>query len=268
MEKITVEGKEISIRLVNEQDYISLTDIAKKRSAKPADTIRNWINTSGTFRYLITWEELYNPDFQSGRVGHFKEILGDDRERIRIQDYISQTGAIGIFSKSGRYGGTYAHKDIAFEFASWIEPVFKLFVFREFQRLKSEEYQRKKLQWDLSRELTKLNYSIQTEAIKQSIIPRINPKDEIFIYADEADLLNLVLFGRTARQWREANPNAQGNIRDNASFMELTVLANLESFNAQLIQNGASKEARFQALSQMAAFQLQVLTKDTRLLDE
>ena len=198
----------------------------------------------------------------------FKIELTDDRSIITAKKYIETTGAIGITSSRGRYGGTYAHRDIAFEFASWIDPEFKLYVITEFQRLKSEEYQRKQLQWDLSRELSKLNYSIQTEAIKQSIIPRINPKDEIFIYADEADLLNLVLFGRTARQWREANPNAQGNIRDHASFMELTVLANLESFNAQLIQNGASKEARFLALSQMAAFQLQVLARDTRLLDE
>ncbi|MEO1218483.1 MAG: KilA-N domain-containing protein [Bacteroidota bacterium] len=268
-EKINIEGQEISIKIVNENDYISLTDIARRRYAQePKDVVRSWLNNNSTLLYLEAWEKMYNPDFKGGEMTPFKIQASEGRIRLRVQDYIKRTSAIGIISKSGRYGGTYAHKDIAFEFASWLEPVFKLFLITEFQRLKSEEYKQKELEWDTSRFLSKINYSLQTTAIEENLIPKLEGREKGLAYATEADLINLALFGQTAKQWRMDNPEIKGNIRDHASITQLIVLSNLETHNSYLIKAGASKEARFARLCEIAESQLEIFSKDKRLNDD
>lgn len=263
---IRVDGTEITIKLVNQEDYISLTDIAKKRgSQKPNEVIRTWLRNSNTIPYLEAWERMNNPSFKDGNFDTFKIETIDNKDIITIKRYLEMTGAIGITSSAGRYGGTYAHRQIAFEFAGWIEPVFRLYITTEFERLKLEEAKRLNQEWDFGRFLSKINYPLQTEAIKENILPRLAKKDQPFAYSSEADMINLIIFGLTARQWRESQPDAKGNIRDHASLIELTVLANLESFNAQLIKVGASQEARFEALANMAHFQLGVFAQDKRL---
>ena len=268
VEKITVDGKEIAIKSVQEQDYISLTDMVRDRR-NPSQAINNWIRNRDTIELLGIWERLHNEDFNLLEFEKIKSEAGRNAFTMSIKNWTAETNAIGIQSKAGRYGGTYAHRDIAFAFGAWVSPVFQFYLISEFQRLKSEEYQRARLEWDYSRFLSKVNYEIQTESIKNNLIPRLEVNDQVFVYATEADLLNLAVFGMTAKQWRAANPDTKGNIRDSASIAELTVLSNLESINAYFIQAGASKEARYLKLCEIVETQLSILKSrnDSHLLE-
>ena len=239
MSKILVQGKEISIFRKEHTDYISLTDIAKYRNKNaPTDIIKNWICNKSTVELLGLWEKLNNPDFKQVEFDLFKNEAGANYFVLSQKKWIETTNAKGLVSKSGRYGGTYAHKDIALEFASWISVEFKLYFIKEFQRLKEEENRTKSLEWNLQRTLSKINYRIHTDAVKEKLIPpELTRKQINFIYANEADLLNVALFGKTAQEWRVENPEIKGNIRDYASIEQLVVLTNPESINAVLIHN-------------------------------
>ena len=263
---IKVQNLPITISKEEIDDYICITDIAAAKSddSRAADVVRNWLRNRRTLEFLATWEEIYNPNFKVFESEHFKKQAGLLTFTPSVSEWVEQTNAIGIFVKKGRYGGTYAHKDIAFEFASAISPVFKLYLIKEFQRLKEEENKLKKLEWDAKRFLSKNNYLIQTDAIKNYIIPNCNYRDDLqwLPYAEEADLLNVALFGFTAKAWRESNPELakSSNVRDYATINELTVLSNLETHNAQMIREGKSKEERFQILKEIAEYQMQILS--------
>ena len=259
---IKVEGIEIVTFTKNNSDYISLTDIARhKNPAFPADVIKNWMRTRSTIDFLGLWEKLYNPDFKLVEFDQFKNEAGANSFVLPPQKWIEKTHAIGLISKSGRYGGgTFAHKDIAFEFASWVSAEFKLYLLVEFQRLKQDENNRLKLEWNLQRTLAKINYKIHTDAIKEKLIPHELTKDQVNMkYADEADLLNVALFGITAKMWREQNPKSKGNIRDYASIEQLVVLSNLESINALLIRDGLFQKDRILKLNDTAIIQMKSL---------
>lgn len=260
LENIHIEGRKIAIKSVHDHDYISLSDMAGDGS-QGKDRIQNWIRNRDTIDFLKAWEELNNPNFNGVQMHTITEDVGRNRFLMSPKKWIENTNAIGLLSKAGRYGGVYGHSDIAFHFGMWIEAKFALLVIREFQRLKSQEYQIQKLEWSTARFLSKTNYQFQTEAIKENILPRLNPSDDRFVYATEADILNQIIFGMTAKQWRDQNPASKGNIRDNADLNQLTILSNLESFNSELIRKGASKEARAIALSEMAGFQSKVLNQ-------
>lgn len=240
---IHANGVDIRINTINEIDYISLTDIAKKQNAEyPADIIKNWLRSKNTIEFLGVWEQLNNPNFKLVEFDQFKNEAGLNSFVLSPQKWIDKTNAIGIISKSGRYGGTYAHSDIAFEFASWLSPTFKLYIIKDYQRLKQEESHIKELEWNVKREIAKTNYKIHTDAIKENLIPPTLSKKEIsYIYASEADIINKALFGQTAKEWRENNPKAKGNIRDTATIEQLIVLSNLETMNAQYMMNCQSK---------------------------
>ena len=263
---ITVQDISVTITQTEIEDYICITDIAaaKSENSRAADIVRNWLRNRTTLEFLSTWEEIYNPNFKVFESEHFKKQAGLLTFTPSVSEWVEQTNAIGIFVKKGRYGGTYAHKDIAFEFASAISPVFKLYLIKEFQRLKEEENNLKKLEWDAKRFLSKNNYLIQTDAIKNYIIPNCNYRDDLqwLPYAEEADLLNVALFGFTAKAWQESNPELakSSNVRDYATINELTVLSNLETHNAQMIREGKSKEERFQILKEIAEYQMQILS--------
>ena len=263
---IKVQNLPITISKEEIDDYICITDIAAAKSddSRAADVVRNWLRNRRTLEFLATWEEIYNPNFKVFESEHFKKQAVLLTFTPSVSEWVEQTNAIGIFVKKGRYGGTYAHKDIAFEFASAISPVFKLYLIKEFQRLKEEENNLKKLEWDAKRFLSKNNYLIQTDAIKNYIIPNCNYRDNLqwLPYAEEADLLNVALFGFTAKAWRESNPELakSSNVRDYATINELTVLSNLETHNAQMIREGKSKEERFQILKEIAEYQMQILS--------
>ncbi|MDW3652193.1 MAG: KilA-N domain-containing protein [Bacteroidia bacterium] len=266
-EKIYIDGKEISVKSIDEQDYISLTDMVRDRR-NPSQAINNWLRNRDTLELLSFWESMNNPDFNLLEFEKIRNEAGRNAFTISVKNWIQETGAIGLEAKAGRYGGTFGHRDLAFAFASWVSPLFQLMLIREFQHLKSHEYQRQKLEWDAGRFLSKVNYSLQADAIENTILPRISEKDGKFIYADEADLINLVIFGMTAKEWREANPDAKGNIRDHASLIQLVVLSNLETHNADYIRAGASKEARYRRLCEIAAKQVEVFKRDIRLSDD
>ena len=263
---IKVQNLPITISKEEIDDYICITDIAAAKSddSRAADVVRNWLRNRRTLEFLATWEEIYNPNFKVFESEHFKKQAGLLTFTPSVSEWVEQTNAIGMFVKKGRYGGTYAHKDIAFEFASAISPVFKLYLIKEFQRLKEVENNLKKLEWDAKRFLSKNNYLIQTDAIKNYIIPNCNYRDNLqwLPFAEEADLLNVALFGFTAKAWRESNPELakQSNVRDYATINELTVLSNLETHNAQMIREGKSKEERFQILKEIAEYQVQILS--------
>ena len=234
MEKITVQNTSVMIISINKNDYISLTDIAKYKSDDPTAVIGNWMRNRNTIEYLGIWESLYNPNFKPLEFEGFKKEAGLNAFTLSPQKWINTTAAIGIISKSGRYGGTFAHKDIAFKFASWISVEFELYIVKEFQRLKEEE--QKQLGWSAKRELSKINYRIHTDAIRQHLIPaEVTAKQASVIYANEADVLNVAMFGMTAKMWREQNPELKGNIRDYASVNELICLSNMENLNAVFI---------------------------------
>ena len=263
---IEVQSVPISISKEDLDDYICITDIAKVKSdsARAADVVRNWLRNRGTLEYLSVWEEIYNPEFKLFESEHFKKQAGLLTFTPSASEWINQTNAIGLYVKRGKYGGTYAHKDIAFEFASAISPVFKLYLIKEFQRLKEEENHLENSEWNAKRFLTKNNYLIQTDAVKNCLLPKKNYRENLqwLAYAEEADILNVALFGFTAKAWREANPELaqKNNVRDFATIHELTVLSNLESHNAQLIKEGKEKEERFKILQEIAEYQLKVLS--------
>lgn len=264
---ILVQDVPVTVMSIDQRDYISLTDMAKARTdaGRAADVIKNWLRARSTLEFLGTWEIMYNPDFKVVEFDHFKSEAGLHTFTLSAKEWIESTHAIGMYVQAGRYGGTYAHKDIAFEFGSAISPIFKLYLLKEYQRLKDEENDRLKLEWDAKRFLSKNNYLIHTDAIKNYVLPQSNhsKSTEWLVYADEADLLNVALFGCTAKEWRDANPvlAAKQNIRDFASIAQLTVLSNLETHNAEMIKQGIDKAERFDCLKQIAEYQLRVLTE-------
>jgi len=241
--KIEVKGNEITIFKGDNDDYISLTDIAKYKDATHTDTIiQNWLRNRNSIELLGFWEQMYNPNFKPLEFEGFRKQAGLNSFVLTPKKWIETTNAIGIISKSGRYGGTFGHKDIAFEFASWISIEFKLYIIKEFQRLKTDESDRLKLEWNFQRQLSKINYQIHTDAIKENLIPtEISKQQAAFVYANEADVLNVALLGKTAKQWRDENPNEKGNIRDSANIEQLVVLSNMESTNALFIHQGISQ---------------------------
>ena len=268
---IEVQNLPISITFKDGHDYICLTDMAKAKEAggRAADIIKNWIRTRTTLEFLGIWEEIHNPDFKVVEFDHIKSHAGLPTFVLSLSQWIDKTNAIGIFSKAGRYGGTYAHKDIAFEFGSAISPVFKIYLIKEFQRLKQDENDRLKLEWNFQRTLTKVNYHIHTDAIKENLIPeKLSKKQISFIYANEADVLNIALFGKTAKQWRDENPGENGNIRDYATIEQLVVLSNMESINAMLIQQGLNQADRLKQLNQLAITQMKSLLKHNSSIKE
>lgn len=268
---ITVQDVPVTIMNVDQRDYISLTDMAKARTdaGRAADVIKNWLRARSTLEFLGTWEVMYNPNFKVVEFDHFKSEAGLHTFTLSAKEWIEKTNAVGIYVQAGRYGGTYAHKDIAFEFGSAISPVFKLYLLKEYQRLKDAENDRLKLEWSAKRFLSKNNYLIHTDAVKNYVLPQSNytKNTEWLAYADEADLLNVALFGCTAKAWREANPTLakNSNIRDYASIAELTVLSNLETHNAELIKSRVEKKERFEALRQIAQYQLRVLAEAEKI---
>ena len=245
----------------NNQDYISLTDMARYRDVERTNyIIQNWLRTRSAIEFCGLWEQLNNPIFKRIEFDAFKNEAGSNSFSLTPQKWIDSTNAIGIISKSGRYGGTFAHRDIAFEFASWISAEFKLYFIIEFQRLKADENDRLKLEWNLQRTLAKVNYHLHTDAIKENLIPKeLSKLQTSFVYANEADLLNVALFGITAKQWRDTNPNAEGNIRDMATLEQLVVLSNLESINAVLIHQGLIQTERLIQLNKVAITQMKSL---------
>lgn len=259
---INAEGYEIEVRFGGQSgDFVSLTDIARYKTAEnPGYVIQNWMRNRNTVRFLGLWEQFHNPVFNYLEFEAIEKEAGLNSFVLTPKRWIEATQAIGMVSKQGRYASTLAHQDIAFEFASWISPEFKLYIIKDYQRLKSDENGRLSLGWNLNRELTKINYHIHTDAIKNHLIPEnISAKAKSFIYANEADVLNVALFGMTAKMWRESNPDAEGNIRDYATLHQLIVLVNLESMNAELIQLGLTQAERAARLNQMAIRQLQTL---------
>ena len=264
---ITVKGTEITLLVQGTNDYISLTDIAKTRNnAEPFAIINNWMRNRSTIEFIGLWEKFYNPDFKPLEFERFKNEADSNYFVLSPQRWIESTSSIRLFSKSGRYGGTFAHKDIAFEFASWISSAFKLYLVIEFQRLKADENERLKLEWNLKRTLAKINYRIHTDAIKEKRIPKVLSKSQInLLYANEADLLNVALFGITAKEWRDANPKAAGNIRDIATIEQLVVLSNLESVHSVFIHQGLSQSERLVHLNTIAISQMKSLVNSRQM---
>lgn len=266
MTKITVQTTEVNVIKVNGEDYICLTDMIR---AKDGDFfITDWLRNRNTLEYIGIWEKVYNPNFNYGEFAIIRNQSGLNSFKISVKEFASRTNAISIQAKAGRYGGTYAHKDIAFEFAMWISPEFKIYIVKEFQRLKAEE--QRLLGWTAKRELSKINYRIHTDAIQQNLIPaELTPSQASIIYANEADVLNVALFGVTAKQWREANPDLKGNLRDYATINELICLSNMENLNAVFIEQGLKQSERLVKLNQIAIHQMNVLenaVSDRKLL--
>lgn len=258
MAKIIVEKAEIAVIQVNEGDYISLTDIA--HSQMEEHIIIKWLSLKSTIEYIGEWEALYNPDFNCTEFGTIRNSAGSNNFVLSVKQWIEKTGAIGITAKTGRYGGTYAHKDIAFHFGMWISPRFQLLLVKEFQRLKEAE--QKQLGWSAKRELAKINYHIHTDAIKQNLVPKeLTAKQAAIIYADEADVLNVALFGMTAKEWRTKNPDLKGNIREYASINELICLSNMENINAVMINDNIPQKDRLLRLNKIAIQQMTVLVE-------
>ena len=259
--KATITAKGTAITVLSkgdENDFISLTDIARyKNPDEPKDVVKNWMRSRSTIEFLGLWEQLNNPDFKGVEFDSFIHEAGSNAFTLSPQKWISVTNAIGVISKSGRYGGTFAHKDIAFEFASWVSTEFKLYIIKDYQRLKSDENSRLSLEWNVNRIISKINYKIHTDAIKENLIPaQVSPKQQSFTYASEADILNVALFGKTAKEWREENSDAKGNMRDEATIQQLIVLSNLESMNAELIKQGILQNQRLVVLNKMAIEQM------------
>ena len=259
--QLLVQNTLVNLARINDSDFISLTDIARiKNPAEPKDVVKNWIRSRSTIEFLGLWEKINNPTFKGVEFDSLRAEAGLNSFTLSPSKWIELTAAIGIKSTAGRYGGTYAHKDIAFEFASWISAEFKLFLIKEFQRLKDEEIQSRELEWNLTRSLSKINYRIHTDAIAQNLIPQSITTAQVGqIYASEADILNMALFGHTAKQWRDKNQDKSGNVRDYAAVEQLVVLSNLESLNAELIRQGLDQSVRLKALNATAIAQMQSL---------
>jgi len=268
MQKMNVKGMEIVVFRRRDDDYISLTDIARRKNPyEPKDVVKNWMRSRSTIDFLGLWERINNPNFKGVEFDSFKIEAGTNAFVLTPQRWIEKTNAIGIISKAGRYGGgTFAHKDIAFEFASWISPEFKLYLIKEFQRLKQDENERKSLEWDTRRLLSRVNYKVHTDAVKENLIPKNISKRQIdFIYADEADVLNVALFGMTAKEWRDKNPEKKGNIRDYATMTQLVCLAGLESLNAEFIREGLVQGDRLERLNKIAIIQMKSLSESPNI---
>ena len=267
MAKFTVKDTEITVVKIKDEDYLCLTDMLK---AKDGDFfITDWLRNRNTLEYIGIWEKVYNPTFNYGEFAIIKSQAGLNSFKISVKEFVEKTNAISIQAKAGRYGGTYAHKDIAFEFAMWISPEFKIYIVKEFQRLKAEE--QKLLGWSAKRELAKINYRIHTDAIKQNLIPpELSPAQKSFVYADEADMLNVAMFGMTAKQWLEANQDLKGNIRDYATINQLICLSNMENLNAVFINDGMPQSERLKKLNKIAIQQMKVLEniEDKNLLTD
>ena len=264
MVKINANGKEITL-LANNTDYVSLTDIAKYLVPEnPRFIIQNWMRNRNTIEFLGAWESINNPNFNRLEFDTVRNASGTNAFVLTPQRWIAETNAIGITSKAGRYGGTYAHSDIAFEFASWISPEFKLYIIQDYQRLKQEEAYRNQLDWKVNRYISKLNYTIQTDAIKENIVPTLQPSQISYAYSSEADLVNVALFGMTAKEYKKAFPEKDGNQRDNATIEQLLVLNNLQSLNAEMIKQGLSQSNRLTELNRIAKEQLEVLYKNNQ----
>lgn len=265
MQKLNVMTQEISILKIQDDDYISLTDMLK---AKDGDFfISDWLRNRNTQEFLGIWEKINNPAFNYGEFAIIKSQAGLNSYKISVKEWVQKTQAIGLQAKAGRYGGTYAHKDIAFEFGMWISAEFKIYLIKEFQRLKEQE--RKSLGWDIRRNLAKINYRIHTDAVKRHLIPpKLTPIQIAHVYASEADVLNLALFGQTAAQWRDTNPDKKGNIRDYAEIFQLVCLSNLENLNAHLIEEGMAQSDRLTRLNDIAIKQMVILGEERRLIDD
>ena len=263
--KIEVKGVEVAFTKTKQEDFVCITDIAKYRNPDaPADIIKNWMRSKNTIELLGLWEKLNNADFKLVEFDQFRKEAGYNHFVLSPQKWINTTNAIGLQSKSGRYGGTFAHIDIALEFASWVSVEFKFYLIKEFQRLKNEHA--KELDWNIKRNLTKINYRIHTDAIREKLIPdNLSNKQISFVYANEADVLNMALFGKTAKQWRDENPKEKGNIRDYANVSQLVCLANLENLNAVFINEGYKQSDRLQKLNQIAISQMKILLSDNSI---
>ncbi len=261
--KDTIHANGIDIGIYTqdfENEFISLTDIARYKSDDPTAVIQNWMRNRDVIEFLGLWETLHNPEFKPLEFEGFREQAGANAFTMSPRKWIEATNAIGIVSKSGRYGGTFAHSDIAMSFATWISPEFQLYIMKDYRRLKTDENSRLSLNWNLNREISRLNYRIHTDAIRDNLIPpELTPLQISFTYANEADMLNVVLFGKTAKQWKDENPSAKGNMRDEATLNQLLVLANLESYNAILINQGKNQRQRMELLRQLAVQQLRTL---------
>lgn len=272
--KAKINAKGIQISVVSDgryDDYISLTDIAKYKSEDPAATIQNWMRSRDVIEFLGLWETLHNTDFNPLEFEGFKARAGSNAFTLSPKRWLEATGAIGMYSKAGRNGGTFAHRDIAFEFASWISAEFKLYIITDYQRLKADENSRLSLSWNMNREISKINYRIHTDAIKEHlIVPELPKQYQSFTYATEADVLNVAMFGMTAKHWRDINPGLNGNIRDHATLQQLIVLSNMESLNAEMIKQGIKRDDRLLELNRMAKEQMTSLLKSAgvkRLVD-
>lgn len=261
MKKIITQGLQIAVIKDNEEEYISLTDMAKFKDREATGiVIANWLSTKYTIQFMGAWEQVHNPSFNVMEFHNIRNEAGSNGFILSSSRWIQKTNAIGIRSSAGRYGGTFAHRDIAFEFATWLSPEFKLYLIKEFQRLKQEENKKFELGWDVKRQLTKINYRIHTDSIKENLLPKIVSKKLAQItYASEADVLNMALFGETAKEWRDKNSNSDGNIRDYADITQLVVLANLEGINAELIRRGLPQSERLTQLNEIAITQMQSL---------
>ena len=259
---IIVKNSIIGVQRIGNVEYISLTDLAKFKDPERFDyIIQNWLRSKHTIEYIGTWELLYNPNFKPIEFDGFKNEAGSHSFVMTPKKWISSTNAIGIISKQGRYnGGTYAHPDIAFEFASWISAEFKLYLVQEFERLKANEAYQNQIEWSVKRELSKTNYIIHTDAVKENIVPLLTEEQKKYVYASEADVLNVALFGTTAKEWKNANPNLEGNMRDYADILHLVVLINLENLNAEMITDGIDQKTRIEKLNNTARRQIEILS--------
>ena len=258
--QMKVKDNLVSVIRIGNVDYISLTDLARyKNPIEPKDVIKNWLRAKTNIEFLALWEQMHNPNIKGVEIDTFKSEAGTHYFTMSPQRWIKETNAIGIISKSGNNGGTYAHPDIAFEFASWISPEFNLYLITEFERLKQNESYQNKIDWSVRRELAKTNYRIHTDSIKENIIPTLTEKQKLYVYANEADILNVALFGMTAKEWKDKNPTLDGNMRDYANILQLVILSNLENLNSEMISQGIEQKVRLERLNVIAKKQYSIL---------
>ena len=262
--EMKVKDNLVGVIRIGNTDYICLTDLARyKNPIEPKDVIKNWLRAKSNIEFLSLWEQMHNPNVKGVEIDTFKSEAGTHYFTMSPQRWIKETNAIGIISKSGKNGGTYAHPDIAFEFASWISPEFNLYLITDFERLKQNESYQNKIDWSVRRELTKTNYKIHTDSIKENIIPNLTEKQKLYVYANEADILNVALFGMTAKEWKDKNPDLKGNIRDYANILQLVILSNLENINSELINQGVSQRKRLERLNEIAKKQFEILQNNS-----
>lgn len=264
--KIKVKDNMVGIIRIGDIDYISLTDLARyKNPIEPKDVVKNWLRAKTNIEFLALWEQMHNPNIKGVEIDTFKNEAGTHYFTMSPQRWIKETNAIGIISKSGNNGGTYAHPDIAFEFASWISPEFNLYLITEFERLKQNESYQNKIEWSVRRELAKTNYRIHTDSIKENIVPTLTEKQKQYVYANEADILNVALFGKTAKEWKDNNPSLDGNMRDYANILQLVILSNLENINSECIKQGMNQKQRLEKLNDIAKKQLEILQNNNSI---